>query len=384
MNPLGREGHRRVGHHRRARRRCTTRWSTRSPTSASATSTCRARPSGSGGRSTNTAAAPCACTAASTPDHLGAPTRWRGARERARRRSETLGSPHSSTDGESSVVTVGTWQVGEVFLSMLWFVLFFIWIWLLISVFIDIFRSHDLSGWEGAVGAVHHHPPVPRRVRVPDRAWRDDARALGKGPPSSARTSSGLRPEVAGGSEVGGRRARAPRVAARPGRHHRRRVRRGSRPRRWRPRQGPRTPAEPGHESGGRARARPSARSGPGTSSRSSSSRREAAWRWRAHQLRIRVVVGLGVVRAPHEAFRAPNASASIAHEVTHVAVRLGGLEHVRRHLQVQVRERGERGQLVRDALREVGERAMVEGQRDVRQARDAPRPGSAACRRGS
>ncbi|MGZ6955156.1 MAG: SHOCT domain-containing protein [Acidimicrobiia bacterium] len=34
----------------------------------------------------------------------------------------------------------------EVFLSMLWFVLFFIWIWLAISVFADIFRSHDLSG----------------------------------------------------------------------------------------------------------------------------------------------------------------------------------------------------------------------------------------------
>ena len=30
---------------------------------------------------------------------------------------------------------------------MLWFFLFFIWIWLLISVFSDIFRSDDLSGW---------------------------------------------------------------------------------------------------------------------------------------------------------------------------------------------------------------------------------------------
>ena len=38
------------------------------------------------------------------------------------------------------------WQVGEVFWSMLWFTLFFIWIWLLIVVFTDIFRSHDLSG----------------------------------------------------------------------------------------------------------------------------------------------------------------------------------------------------------------------------------------------
>ena len=36
---------------------------------------------------------------------------------------------------------------GQVFLSMLWFFLFFIWIWLLISVFVDIFRSHDMGGF---------------------------------------------------------------------------------------------------------------------------------------------------------------------------------------------------------------------------------------------
>ena len=35
---------------------------------------------------------------------------------------------------------------GQVFWSMLWFFLFFIWIWLLISLFGDIFRSKDLSG----------------------------------------------------------------------------------------------------------------------------------------------------------------------------------------------------------------------------------------------
>jgi hypothetical protein len=42
---------------------------------------------------------------------------------------------------------VAEWQVGEVFLSMLWFTMFFIWIWLLIVVFSDIFRSHDLGGF---------------------------------------------------------------------------------------------------------------------------------------------------------------------------------------------------------------------------------------------
>ena len=40
---------------------------------------------------------------------------------------------------------------GQVFWSMLWFVMFFIWIWLLIIVFSDIFRSHDLSGWAKAL-----------------------------------------------------------------------------------------------------------------------------------------------------------------------------------------------------------------------------------------
>ena len=35
---------------------------------------------------------------------------------------------------------------GQVFLSMMYFFLFFIWFWLLIVVFGDIFRSRDTSG----------------------------------------------------------------------------------------------------------------------------------------------------------------------------------------------------------------------------------------------
>jgi len=34
----------------------------------------------------------------------------------------------------------------DIFLTMLYFFLFFIWIWLLITVFVDIFRSHDMGG----------------------------------------------------------------------------------------------------------------------------------------------------------------------------------------------------------------------------------------------
>ena len=38
------------------------------------------------------------------------------------------------------------WGVGEVLLIMIYFSLLFIWIWIAISVLMDIFRSHDLSG----------------------------------------------------------------------------------------------------------------------------------------------------------------------------------------------------------------------------------------------
>jgi Short C-terminal domain/Phospholipase_D-nuclease N-terminal len=43
---------------------------------------------------------------------------------------------------------------GQVFWSMLWFFLFFIWIWMLIVVFGDIFRSDDLSGWGKALWTI--------------------------------------------------------------------------------------------------------------------------------------------------------------------------------------------------------------------------------------
>jgi hypothetical protein len=43
---------------------------------------------------------------------------------------------------------------GQLFWSMLWFFLFVIWIWLLIVVFGDIFRSRDLSGWGKALWTI--------------------------------------------------------------------------------------------------------------------------------------------------------------------------------------------------------------------------------------
>ena len=46
------------------------------------------------------------------------------------------------------------WGVGEVVLTMLWFMLFFIWIWIAISVFIDIFRSPDMGGVHKAIWVI--------------------------------------------------------------------------------------------------------------------------------------------------------------------------------------------------------------------------------------
>jgi len=43
---------------------------------------------------------------------------------------------------------------GQVFWSMIWFFLFFIWIWILITVFADIFRSHDMGGWAKALWVI--------------------------------------------------------------------------------------------------------------------------------------------------------------------------------------------------------------------------------------
>jgi hypothetical protein len=39
----------------------------------------------------------------------------------------------------------------NLFWTMLWLFFFVIWIWVLISVLIDVFRSHDLSGWAKAL-----------------------------------------------------------------------------------------------------------------------------------------------------------------------------------------------------------------------------------------
>ncbi len=52
------------------------------------------------------------------------------------------------------MVVADDWHVGQVFFSLLWFFLFFLWIWLLIMVFADIFRDHTMSGWGKAAWVI--------------------------------------------------------------------------------------------------------------------------------------------------------------------------------------------------------------------------------------
>jgi hypothetical protein len=52
------------------------------------------------------------------------------------------------------MIFASSYPLLDVFWTMLWFFLFFIWIWLLITVFVDLFRSRDLSGWGKAGWAI--------------------------------------------------------------------------------------------------------------------------------------------------------------------------------------------------------------------------------------
>jgi hypothetical protein len=45
------------------------------------------------------------------------------------------------------VITAWEVSLGQTFLTLLYFFLFFLWIWLFITIFADVIRSDDLSGW---------------------------------------------------------------------------------------------------------------------------------------------------------------------------------------------------------------------------------------------
>ena len=50
------------------------------------------------------------------------------------------------------MTVLATYTFGQVLLTVLEFALLFRWIWIAIGVIADIFRSHDMSGWEKRPG----------------------------------------------------------------------------------------------------------------------------------------------------------------------------------------------------------------------------------------
>jgi type VI protein secretion system component VasK len=57
-------------------------------------------------------------------------------------------------EGVGAMTLADDFGTGQVFWSMLWFFLWIIWIWMLVVIFGDIFRSPDLSGWGKALWTI--------------------------------------------------------------------------------------------------------------------------------------------------------------------------------------------------------------------------------------
>jgi Short C-terminal domain/Phospholipase_D-nuclease N-terminal len=60
----------------------------------------------------------------------------------------------ATDDKESSSMLASQYPILDIFLTTLYFFLFVIWIWLLIMVFMDVFRSHDMGGWAKALWVI--------------------------------------------------------------------------------------------------------------------------------------------------------------------------------------------------------------------------------------
>ena len=66
----------------------------------------------------------------------------------------------------------------DVLWSMIIFFFWVIWIWIVITVLIDIFRRHDIGGWAKAAWVIFVvDPALARRADLSDRRARRDARA---------------------------------------------------------------------------------------------------------------------------------------------------------------------------------------------------------------
>src|SRR5579863_2149873 len=62
--------------------------------------------------------------------------------------------PRTNQTNQGDRMIASSYPVLDAFLTMLYFFLFIIWIWLLITVFIDIFRSRDLGGGAKALWVI--------------------------------------------------------------------------------------------------------------------------------------------------------------------------------------------------------------------------------------
>ena len=108
---------------------------------------------------------------------LAVADRVRRRRRQGQRRSARNCSKRNPTDRYAAVAAtkppikrrvypmlLAEFGTGQVFWSMLWFFLFFIWIWLLISCSATSSAATISSVGQGAVDDLHHRPAVPRRL----------------------------------------------------------------------------------------------------------------------------------------------------------------------------------------------------------------------------
>src|ERR1700727_4015651 len=65
-----------------------------------------------------------------------------------------VGYSPTTDDKEFSSMLASSYPILDAFLTMLYFFLFIIWIWLLIMVFMDVFRSHDMGGLAKALWVI--------------------------------------------------------------------------------------------------------------------------------------------------------------------------------------------------------------------------------------
>ena len=119
------------------------------------------------------------------------------------------------------------WGTGQVFWSILWFFLFFIWLWMLIVVFGDIFRSDDLSGWGKALWSIFIIivPYLGVFVYLIARGGKMGARVAADAKAQDEAFKQYVRQTAGTSADEHGRRTRAAGPAAQPGHPQRRRVR---------------------------------------------------------------------------------------------------------------------------------------------------------------